>query len=370
VTSEAQPLRAARAPGLDTYWPAGEHRTLLEIACKNEHAARLAWARWVAASGGREPDLGSLRLLPLVAQRLRELRVSNASGPRLQGVYRHAWCTNQIMVSQALSLVDALHRNGIEAMALKGLALLPGAYGGDPGLRAMFDVDLLVRRTDLARAANALEAEGFRAKFRAFLPGQGQAPVEGHAVVFRKGKLEVDLHWCFLQFDSSPWLEAEVWSRARRATLCGRELVVPSPSDLMLLVCTHGLTWTHGAVPLWPADVWRLAQHFGETDWQRLIELARSRLFTLLVYSALRFVREALEGAIPDSVLTALARSEVSPAEVSELKSLTIPRYSANATDRLVAGRLAHMRSKTPASLRPRFFATGGSESSAMEMEA
>ena len=62
---------------------------------------------------------------------------------------------------QALQQIDTVFQEqGIDYLALKGAALMPHLYG-QAYLRPMRDMDLLLRRSDLSRAADALRSIGF-----------------------------------------------------------------------------------------------------------------------------------------------------------------------------------------------------------------
>lgn len=86
-------------------------------------------------------------------------------------------------------VVDALERAGIPAVALKGSALAGRLYG-DEALREYADVDVLVARTDLARAASVVRALGWVEVPSAELPRL-------HRLLYHPGAPlpVVELHW-------------------------------------------------------------------------------------------------------------------------------------------------------------------------------
>jgi hypothetical protein len=355
VTEPAPWLRAADFPDLGACWPVGEHRAMIEIACADESTARRAWREWNASLGDQPPDLWALRLLPLVARRLAALGIVTAGLGRLAGVHRHTWCTNQLRVRCALSALEVLRRVGVRVLALKGVALLATAYRQDLGLRGMLDIDILLRPEQLGPAVEALLSAGWKARHDAVLDDlcQGVTPWGENAFPLRKGDFEIDVHWHFSRLDRSSWLDARVWERAETALLAGVEVEVPSSTDLLLLIATHGACWTPSGPVLWPVDVCRLVAG-GAVAWDCLVETTRERLLTLPLLAALTFARR-LGVAVPESVIKELEATRISPAEQSEYRALTTPRHNAAFSDRLTAGRLGHWRSEHHGSLRELF---------------
>jgi len=359
AVTEASPwIRAADFPDLGASWPVGEHRSMIEIACADESRARQAWSEWSANRGEEPPDFWALRLLPLVARRLTALGIISAGVGRLAGVHRHTWCTNQLRVRCALSALDVLRRAGVRVMALKGVALLATVYRQDLGLRGMLDIDILLRPEQLGPAVEALRRAGWKARHDEVLEDfcRGVTPWGENAFPLRNGDFELDIHWHFSRLDRSSWLDAQVWQHAETALLAGVEIEVPSATDLLLLVATHGACWTASGPVLWPADVCRLAAG-GAVAWERLVETTKARLLTLPLLAALTFARR-LGATIPESVMKDLEGTLVSPAEQSEYRALTTPRHGAAFSDRLTAGRLGHWRSEYEGSLRE--LASGG----------
>lgn len=94
----------------------------------------------------------------------------------------------QIRLMYALSgqqnALKVLKENGVDAVVIKGAAA--AIYYPDPFLRVMGDIDLLVKREDLARAAEALESNGFIR--------EDASLDEEHHLCYRKFGLLFELH--------------------------------------------------------------------------------------------------------------------------------------------------------------------------------
>ena len=98
----------------------------------------------------------------------------------LRNAYYQQAAANVVRIRAVESLEAALSASGIDAMAIKGAALIDSVYA-DPGLRPMEDMDLLVRPADRKRFEAVLGACGYR-----------RDPVFNH--LFAKDGVILDLH--------------------------------------------------------------------------------------------------------------------------------------------------------------------------------
>ncbi len=160
----------------------------------------------------------------------------------------------------AAGAATALIARGVPFLFLKGAALGTLTYG-DPTLRAMTDVDLLVRAADLDRALEALVAHGFRgpsAGERAFWQdAYYNLPVgapDGHGTV--------EVHWSIAQPGRQrPDIDG-LFARRRDYDQDGLMVAAPGAADLFLHQALHHsyhyfeprLVWIHDLALLHRAD--------------------------------------------------------------------------------------------------------------------
>lgn len=131
------------------------------------------------------------RLAPLLGGRVLEL-----AGPRAPASFTDAVRSETAASGRAGALLElatlrvaaALESADIPNVPLKG-PLLARALHGDPAMRFSRDIDILLSRADLERAAAALAPLGWRAR-----EGDGD-PVLHLVLAHEAGMPEVELHW-------------------------------------------------------------------------------------------------------------------------------------------------------------------------------
>jgi glycosyltransferase involved in cell wall biosynthesis len=317
----AQELPARLAPSLGAGWPRPEHQLLLTAACAPQELARVAWQRWRArphAGDLSRIDAATARLFARLTPRARQLGLRDALFERGASMYRHTWCTNQLRIRGALHAVRALDGCGVRSLALKGLALLGTEYQ-DLGLRPMFDIDLLIEQERLGLALRSLSEAGWRSVTEPLSAPllQGAVP-HGYSFQLARGKVELDLHWHTLSQDASATFDRALWTHAVSDKLAGHEVWRPNATELLLVVCLHGVVWSAVPSAFWAADACELIRRAPEAiDWQRLTSLAVARRLTLPLYDALRFLAQVLKVEVPRGVLDGLGATQI-----CELESL------------------------------------------------
>lgn len=288
-----------------SFLPSGGQRLLLRTALLERGAALDAWAAVRTSLNLDRLDGGSLRLMPLVFDRLRGLGVDDPLLPRLRGLHRRAWYANRMLLHRAGEVLQRLHEAGMRTMVLKGAALIAGYYRG-PGLRPMGDVDVLVPADRAREAIGILERDGWS------LVGEHD-PAERvieHGVGYSDGEgTKVDIHWRAL--DPAPpeagrWADP-FWERAVPAEVGGVATWAPCPADLLLQVCAHGAVWDQGVGPYWVADA-VLVMRAGEVDWGRLVTLAAGAGLAPPLREALGYLRRELGAPVDAGALRQLER--------------------------------------------------------------
>ncbi|MEQ1871687.1 MAG: nucleotidyltransferase family protein [Vicinamibacterales bacterium] len=284
-----------------SYWPNAQQLRLLKAALLTGPAALEAWQQWQAAVDVDTVDVGTQRLLPLLAHNLRAQGVSDDDLARFKGLLRYTWAANQRRMMQVGPVVAALHAASIPTMLLKGMALAQHYYQ-NVGLRPMDDVDLLVPFESAHQAIDVLRRLSWRPL------GANADPALGHARSFvHSSGCQIDLHW------HSQWEfcgrddDAEIWAHSETATIGRTHVRVVSAADLLLQTIVHGCRWNSVPPIRWVADallVVRQQEH--RVEWPRFVSQVRAHQLVLPVRRALEFLVEAFAAPVPADVISNL----------------------------------------------------------------
>lgn len=317
-------------------------------------AALAAWTAWRAGADRWRFDPASDWWLPLVWWNLRAAVTDAADVELLREHYRRAWIHHQHLTARVAPALDALRREGIETLLLKGAALAIATYER-PALRPFGDVDVLVSPDAAPRAHAVLERLGwtpFRTlapTLRAALHGLGYTDAHGATL---------DLHAYALVECCAPGIDTGFWSRSESVQIGGVDARVLSPADQLLHVCTHGLRFHGIPTSHWMADATMILRRAANAlDWRVFVEDARARRITFQIDRALdaldpeyapvpAHVRADLRASSPtwwERVEYRAKRRPTRPAAVvqswcTEHRSRTLaPNVSVGATTRLQA---------------------------------
>lgn len=214
-----------------------------------------------------------------------------------------------IMLSNELGgVLRAFEGKQLRCAPLRGLALAECLYG-DITARPMGDLDLLVRKQDLAEVAAILRDLGFREMDRR--PGFAQAFY--YTLKFfkdRHGWIIVEPHWSLAYPPFAERLDMEpVWRRCVRGRVAGVETWLLAQEELLLNLCLH-LAHHDGSAPLlWYYELDRfLRQQEATIDWSRVLILTQEAKLEFFLSKALGAVQALFATPIPGHVLSRLAQ--------------------------------------------------------------
>ncbi|HYJ78815.1 MAG TPA: nucleotidyltransferase family protein [Longimicrobiaceae bacterium] len=216
-------------------------------------------------------------MLPYLSRRV--VAAPEASAHPSLAPLRAAFVENGIralnLTGELASVSALLAAAGVTALAYKGPALAIQAYG-EAALRDCGDLDLVVRKEQLAAAGAALVASGFqdvsvsRAEHREALLRRG------HHLAFRRHGLLVELHW---RFGKSVFGFTEevsgLWGRAEEVEVRGGRVQVLSAPDHLLALAIHSSKAMWSSLDGTVCMV-RLARRVAPGAWPEVVERARS----------------------------------------------------------------------------------------------
>src|SRR5215510_14278797 len=197
-----------------------------------------------------------------------------------------------------------------QVVVLKGAALAETVYP-HRALRAMSDIDLLVRSEELLRVEERLRAIGYAQQPHP--AGTDWLKAHHYHVVFVQSKattsdIPLEIHW-HLDRPSRPFAIdlASMWTRALPTRIAGVEVWMLSPEDLLLYLCLH--TCKHGLTSsLRPfCNTAAMIRRYGPTiNWGQLQTRAARWHIAPYVYLPLHLARDVVRAAVPEACLRAL----------------------------------------------------------------
>jgi hypothetical protein len=259
------------------------------------------------------------RVAPLLHDALGGLGLAPATVvDSLRQSRRATWLRNLLLLRELARALQRLAAAGVPAIVLKGVALVEAVYG-DASLRPMGDVDLLVRRGDLAEASNALRQIGYAFGRAETHPG-ALAEHENELLFCKRDRIDVqlDVHWSL--FDS-PFYQAHIamdwfWDTAQPLSINGTPALMLGPEALLIHLCGHLALHHGGAGLLWSYDIVELVRRYGERlDWAALLRKIGEYDLVLPVRGVLVALGAEWDARLPAEVLAALRLHPHSRAE-------------------------------------------------------
>ena len=260
---------------------------------------------------------------PMLCARLQTLGVTlpAATARPLREFYLACVLRNRWLFDEVGKILRALQAAGIPVIPLKGVCLAEAVYG-NLTLRQMGDVDLLVQAANLAAALDVLRALEYAAAQPFNIEGQRQ--VSHHLpALSKRGGATLELHWTIAAPRLNIRIEQndldQLWSRANPATIGGVQVLMLSPTDLLLHLCLHASVHhrfnSFGLRSFW--DLAMVIRRYGERiDWEQFTARAQQWGVANGAHLALQLTEEWTGVVIPAPVMRCLAPAALDEAAI------------------------------------------------------
>lgn len=233
---------------------------------------------------------------PLLYRSLKKLR-SEVSIPaevlkRLHEIYLQSVARNMRLYHDLSKRLKILENYNIPVIILKGAHLSELVYK-NIGFRSMSDVDLLIRREDLARVQERLMEAGY-------------SPIDN--------RLPLDLHWNIdLSIANLNIDIEEIWEKARPDIIAGVKVLVLSPEDLLLHLCTHQSfhhLFDFAGLRTFCDIRETIRQYQDKMDWEQVRSRSKEWGASNAVFLTLLLARDMVGAQVPKAFITALKPDE------------------------------------------------------------
>ena len=285
---------------LRSAWPTTAVDRLLRASLiADDAAAAAAWRDFEKVADFDRLSNGEMRLIGVVAKRMRKLEPDSPMRARIGGFERANWARSQLTIGETARGLRKLEVAGVEMLLVKGAARAVAADAAARG-RTLNDVDVVVGAEQMERAFDILTADGWEpAGSGTTLYQRTQLPATMCLNLVRGRFGNFDLHRGAFH---SPYNAADedvgVWTRAAGATLGGVAVRVPSPTDSAVIAIAHGALDAHKSSD-WLADV--AAAIDAGVDWTLFETIVTRRRLQAPAAVALGYAAERLERLVPEA---------------------------------------------------------------------
>ncbi len=284
-----------------------EARLALAAANNSGPEAVDAFRQWQALVDLDHLPIGHYLLLPLIYRTLDQNGLDHPWLPRLRGIYRKVWYSNQLTLRSVASVIDAMGANGVEPLVVDAAVLAPTVYP-EPALRPIQPPALAARTEDAGRAIDILCSLGWRAEPEAphLLSAEYWKWTSGQRFV-NGDQQSLWLGWHVTPAFPCTNLDQAIRSSSISLALESTTVRTPCPADQLVTACLSAGNSNLIAF----IDAACLIES-GAVAWPRLLELAGRFRLSLSLIDSLTTLDGILNVAVPQAVLTDLHAIPVS----------------------------------------------------------
>ncbi len=264
------------------------------------------------------------RSVPLLCRRLVSRfpteRVPAPARDRLQRGYRTSAVKNLRRFHSLAPVLNGFSQAGIQVIVLKGAYLASTVYENF-ALRQMSDVDLLLRREDLAAADSILASSGFRRREFDLAPAREENEFHYRGPA---GGGMIEIHWELYKPDYPFRFDLEAMRLAAvPAMVAGVEVLVFSPEDQLVHLASHAAIhrFEFGLRSL--CDLAEVIAR-NTIDWPLLVEKANRWRTGRAVGISLALVREWFRAEVPAEAIAGLGTADLPKALLSEARETVL----------------------------------------------
>ncbi len=223
------------------------------------------------------------------------------------------------LTRELIRILDCLDAIGVEVIPYKGV-VLSEVYYGDMAMRQSGDMDLFVRKRDVARTKSAVRDLGFTP--RVPIPEDAEADyiASGYECTFDSpaGKNLLELQWALQpRFYAVDFEMDGLFERAVNVALAGRSVRTPSPEDLLLVLSVHAAKHVWGRL-IWLCDIAQILKR-ENVNWKWVQSQAQELGIERILHITLLLANRLLATAIPAPLETAILQDRAAQAFADEI---------------------------------------------------
>lgn len=221
---------------------------------------------------------------------------------RLNKIYHSTLYRNVILSGELSKVLSLFSQHDIAAIVLKGTILAEQLYG-NPGLRTVSDMDILVQPQQVSLASSLILEMGYKR-----VAQQVTRNHPFHEEYYKQVQYPVfiELHWNLDDPKLVAVPQQEIWHRAQLLQIQGGTTMVLSPEDNLLFLSNHLSKHSTNLLRSLNDIAELLKKYHGLLDWDYVLESTHSWGIEAAVYYSLWRAQEIFGAPVPTSVVKVL----------------------------------------------------------------
>ena len=206
------------------------------------------------------------------------------------------------MTRELIRILDSTDSLGVEVIPYKGI-VLSEVYYGDIALRQSGDIDMFVRKRDVARIKSAVCDLGYAPRFTIPEDAEENYIESGYEWTFDSaaGKNLLELQWALQpRFYSVDFDMNGLFDRAANTMVAGRRVKTLSSEDLLLVLAVHAAKHVWGRL-IWLCDIAQILKR-GNLNWDFVQARAREFGIERILHVTLLLTNRFLTTKIPPAI--------------------------------------------------------------------
>jgi Uncharacterised nucleotidyltransferase len=252
------------------------------------------------------------------------------------------------LTRELIRILDCLEPLGIEVIPYKGVVLSETLYG-DLALRHSGDIDLFVRKDDVARIKGAVSELGFVPRFTIPAAAERDYIAAGYELTFDSaaGRNLLELQWALQpRFYALDFDMAALFERAVSVNVASRPMKTLSPEDLLLVLSVHAAKHVWGRL-IWLCDIAQILKR-QNLNWNWIEAQARSLGIERILRVTLSLTNRFLGAPLPATLQAAIADDRTALRFADEL-SAAVARGATYEQEQVAYFRLMMLLRERPA---------------------
>ncbi|HSH02674.1 MAG TPA: nucleotidyltransferase family protein [Anaerolineae bacterium] len=308
---------------------------LLCLRSEDSEQCRLQFNQWLMEQAIDWDEVVNYALVARIGSLLHPLLRSREQVPapvkrKLYEAYMDMASFHLLLRHELERVAVVLEENGIDTLLLKGLALSATIYRPTQ-LRSLGDIDLLIRRSDVAKVTAHLVALGYELVTIPLY--EGYTVRYENEMVWQKTinntTVWLELHWSLF---NSPYYQQQLdmgwwWETAVFTKINDHAIKILSPEAQMIYLSAH--LWLHhaGEGLWWWYDLMRLLTVY-ELDWDVVVKASQRQKLILPWQKVIKKLREHwpdLVANVPDTLIDNDLVSEQEKVMFKEWSQIDLP---------------------------------------------